>query len=62
MYHFEMQIMAFLAPLQEGLSQWQAFKEAPESIFFIIACKGVEKSGTHSTEEIEKAIGVALPQ
>lgn len=58
----EMKIMAFLVPLQDGLSKWDAFRQSPDAIFFIIACKGVEKSGTHSTEEIERAIGLPLPQ
>lgn len=55
-FPLEDRIYAFSIPLGEGLKQWAAFKKADDPFFLLIAAKGVEKSGTHSAEEIAAAL------
>jgi hypothetical protein len=56
-------ILSFASPMTEGLKNTFAAlgNNAPPAIFMLIIAKGIEKSGTHSTAEIEAALGVALP-
>lgn len=49
-------IYAFSIPLSQGLKQWKAFSEADDPFFLLIAAKGVEKAGTHSSAEIAAAL------
>ncbi len=59
----EDRIAAFIIPLFKGLkNNFTALQSAPEPILLLIAAKGVEASGTHSREEIEKALRCALPE
>lgn len=51
-------IYMFSLPLAKGLKQWEAFRNSPEELFLLIAAKGVEKSGTHSNNEIAAALGM----
>jgi hypothetical protein len=52
---------AFSMPFGEGLRQRSAFKDAPDALVFLFIDLGIEKSGTHSRDEIEAAFGAKLP-
>ena len=55
-------IFVFSVPAFEGLRlKFLRLREAPESLLLMIVAMGVEKSGTHSRLEIEKALGAKLP-
>lgn len=55
-------IAAFMVPFSEGARMnVPALKRAPEAVILLIAAKGIERSGIHSREEIEEALGVQLP-
>lgn len=55
-------VAAFLVPFEEGLRKnVKAFKDAPAGIALIVVLKGIERSGTHSKNEIEEAFGLRLP-
>ena len=55
-------IMTFMIPAEEGLkNNFAALQSAPEALSLVIIAMGVERSGTHSKEEIEEALGVPLP-
>ena len=51
----------FVHGLEQGLGQWTAFKDSPSGIILMVAAKGIERSGTHSVNEIEKALNVEMP-
>lgn len=53
---------AFFVPAEIGLkARFPVLKNAPEGITALITAKGIQASGTHSTVEIEQALGVPLP-
>ena len=55
-------IAFFLVPATQGIkNNFAALKSAPDAIFLMIVAKGVEASGTHSKEDIEKALRISLP-
>lgn len=55
-------IAAFMVPFSEGARKnLPALRKAPEAVIFLIAAKGIERSGTHSRTEIEEALGIQLP-
>src|SRR5262245_53575890 len=55
-------IVAFMMPFSEGARKnVPALKKAPGAVILLIAAKGIERSGTHSREEIEEALGIQLP-
>ena len=57
------QIFMFLAPATEGLKNgFPALNDAPETIFLVIVAKAVVRSGTHTSQQVEQALGVQLPQ
>ncbi len=51
----------FSEGIRKGFSQWNEFKNAPDSIFLLIAAKGVERSGTYLRLELEGALGAPIP-
>ena len=56
-------IASFLVPLSQGLrNNFEPLNDAPDPLLFLIAAKGVERSGTHTTKEIEEALGMQLPR
>lgn len=56
------QIAIFLVPMTESLrAKYSALKEAPDSIFLLIVAMAVERSGTHSRTEIQRALNIKLP-
>tara|TARA_R100001129_G_scaffold68233_1_gene46532 strand:- start:122 stop:670 length:549 start_codon:yes stop_codon:yes gene_type:complete len=57
----EQKVHIFTEGLSSGLRQWDAFKAAPESIFLLIAVKGIEKSRTHLRLELEPRLGIPIP-
>ena len=58
----EDKVIAFLIPLTEGLkNNFTALKSAPDHVFLFFAAMGIVASGTHSREEIEKALDCSLP-
>jgi hypothetical protein len=55
-------ITAFMVPFAEGAGKtFPALQNAPEGVILMIVAKGVERSGTHSRAEIERALGLPLP-
>ena len=54
----EDRIFAFSIPLGKGLRQWKAFEDADDTLFLIVAAKGVEKAGSYSSDEIASALGL----
>jgi len=57
------QVMMFMGPFEEGLrANHPVFRDSPDAAVFLIVLKGVERSGTHSTEEIQEAFGIELPE
>ena len=57
----EDQLLVFTEGLRRGLKQWKAFKRAPDSLFLLIAAKGVERSGTHLRMELEAVLNFPIP-
>lgn len=56
-------IALFLPPLREGLrTKFPAISDAPAAIALLVAAKGIERSGTHTAQEIESALGIKIPQ
>lgn len=56
-------ITAFSVPMFEGIRKnVPALRKAPDALLLIIVAKGVEKSGTHTREQIEEALGAPLPE
>ena len=56
------QIMIFSVPVSEGLeNRFPELRNAPPGVLLLIIAKGVERSGTHSTKQIEDALGVPFP-
>ena len=56
------QIQAFLVPLEEGLkNNFPVLRDSPSAITLLFAMKGIEKSGLHSRQEIEDALGIEIP-
>jgi hypothetical protein len=57
------QIWLFTTPFSDGVREHvPAMKDAPDGLILLIVAKGVELSGTHSRAQIEKALGMPLPQ
>jgi len=55
-------IGAFSVPFNEGARKHiPELQNAPDGLLLMIIALGVEKSGTHSRIEIERALGVSLP-
>ena len=55
-------IALFSVPFFENLrNRYPALRKSPDAVLFLIVAKGVDLSGTHSTEEIERELGVPLP-
>lgn len=56
-------IAAFMVPFEEGAAKtFPVLRGAPDGVILMIVAKGVERSGTHSRAEIERALGVPLPE
>jgi len=55
-------IAAFLPLATEGLrGRFSALKDAPGAVVLLVVVKGVELSGTHSRAELEKSLGIEIP-
>lgn len=55
-------IGGFAVPAEQGLeNNFPPLRDAPKGILLMIIAMGVWKSGTHSRDEIEAALGVQLP-
>ncbi len=54
-------LFRFSEGLGVGLRQWQGLDDLQDSLVFLIAAKGAEKSRTHLRIEIETAVGFPLP-
>jgi hypothetical protein len=55
-------ITAFYVPFSDGArSNVAALRYAPDAVLLLIVAKGIERSGTHSRPEIERALGLTLP-
>ncbi|MEO0463079.1 MAG: hypothetical protein AAF127_08100 [Pseudomonadota bacterium] len=52
----------FVEGMKAEFGQWSAFKGAPESIFLLIAVKGIERSRTHLRVELEGILGMPVPE
>lgn len=55
-------IMMFSVPMSEGLKNtFPVLRNSPDAALFLFIAMGVEKSGTHTTQQIEEALGAPLP-
>ena len=55
-------IAAFSVPTMEGMSEnVKGLKSSPDAALFLVIALGILKSGTHTKEEIEAALGAKLP-
>lgn len=55
-------IGSFAIPAKQGLqNRFAALKSAPDALLLMVVAMGVWKSGTHSREEVEAALGAQLP-
>ncbi|HEY5722555.1 MAG TPA: hypothetical protein VIT45_09565 [Allosphingosinicella sp.] len=55
-------LRSFAIPAKQGLqNNFAALKSAPDALLFMVVAMGVWKSGTHSREEVETALGAQLP-
>lgn len=56
------QIAMFSPPIFRGMRKnYPALRDSPDDVLFLFVLKGIEKSGTHSKEEIEQAFNMKLP-
>jgi hypothetical protein len=52
-------IATFCIPMYEGLKNtFPTLKAAPEPFLLIVVVKGIERSGTHTAEELYGALGM----
>lgn len=54
----EQRIYLFTEVLGKGLKQWEAFSDAADSLFLLIAAKGIERSRTHLRLELEAVLNL----
>ena len=55
-------IAGFAVPAQQGIeNNFPPLRNAPDGLLLMIIAMGVWKSGTHTREEIEAALGAQLP-
>lgn len=55
-------VTAFMVPFEEGLrANVPALRNPPDGLILMLVLKGIEKSGTHTRQEIETAFGLRLP-
>ena len=55
-------IAFFMVPAEQGLqNNFPALRKVPGGIIALIVAKGIQRSGTHTTSEIEQALGATLP-
>jgi hypothetical protein len=59
--NLEQKLFLFSEGLGRGLKQWKAFDDANDSLFLLIAAKGIERSRTHLRLELEGVLGFAIP-
>lgn len=57
----EQKIFLFSEGLGKGLKQWEAFADAADPLFLLIAAKGIERSRTHLRLELEAVLKLAIP-
>lgn len=57
----EQKLLLFSEGIGSGLKQWQAFSDADDSLFLLIAVKGIERSRTHLRLELEAVLNFAIP-
>ena len=57
----DQKIVLFAEGLGAGLKQWKEFESAPDSLFLLIAAKGIERSRTHLRLELEAVLKFAIP-
>jgi len=58
----DMRIFAFMQPVSIALMEkYEPLRKAPDSIFLLISAMAVERSGTHTRDQIESALGLTLP-
>jgi len=56
------QIMMFAVPMSEGLkNNFPELRNSPDAALLLFVAMGVEKSGTHTAQQIEEALGSPLP-
>lgn len=58
----DQKIVLFAEGVGAGLKQWKAFESAPDSLFLLIAAKGIERSRTHLRLELEAVLKFAIPE
>jgi hypothetical protein len=55
----EDRIASFCIPMYEGLRKtFPSLRAAPESFLLIVVVKGIERAGTHTSEELYGALGM----
>lgn len=55
-------IFVFAIPMFECLrKEFSELNDSPDSVLLLFIAKGIEKSNTHTTEQIETALSVQLP-
>ena len=54
-------ITAFAIPAIDGLRKNPEFRNVPESMLLLTVAFGIVKSGTHTKEEVESALGTKMP-
>lgn len=57
----EQKIFLFAEGLRRGRQQWEAFADAADPLFLLIAAKGIERSRTHLRLELEAVLKLPIP-
>ena len=58
----EDQVFSFSVPMTEGIrNTFPQLRKSPDAVIFLFMVKGIEKSGTHTRDQLEKALGVEIP-
>jgi hypothetical protein len=55
-------ITSFAIPAIDGMKRIPELKDTPESMLLLVVALGIVRSGTHTKEEVENALGTELPE